>query len=226
MTADLPIALKVGDLAKQTGLSIRTLHYYDEIGLLKPSQHTEAGHRLYTSGDIIRLQQIVSLRQLGFSLDEIRDCLDNPHFSPIKVMQQRIAQLREQIQLQQQLVRLLESISAHLQAAKEVDIDDFMQAIEVSTMSEELFSKYYTPEQRQYLDERGKMLGDEFIKQTQQDWQDLFAAVKAEMHKGTDPTDRKVLVLAQRWYELGERFTGGDPGIIQSVTNLYEKEFP
>ena len=63
-------ALKVGELARRTGLTIRTLHHYDEIGLLKPSGHTESGHRLYTSSDITRLQQVVSLRQLGFSLDE------------------------------------------------------------------------------------------------------------------------------------------------------------
>jgi DNA-binding transcriptional MerR regulator len=69
-------ALKVGELAKRTGLTVRTLHHYDEIGLLKPSLHTEAGYRLYTRGDVARLQQVLSLRQLGFALEEIRDCLD------------------------------------------------------------------------------------------------------------------------------------------------------
>jgi MerR family transcriptional regulator, thiopeptide resistance regulator len=51
-----PVALKVGDLAKQTRASVRTLHYYDEIGLLSPSHRTEAGYRLYSEDDIIRLQ--------------------------------------------------------------------------------------------------------------------------------------------------------------------------
>ena len=77
-------ALKVGELAKRTGLTIRTLHHYDEIGLLKPSGHTESGHRLYTADDIARLQQVISLRQLGFSLEEVRDCLDRPDFSPLE----------------------------------------------------------------------------------------------------------------------------------------------
>ena len=71
-------ALKVGELARRTGLTVRTLHHYDEIGLLKPSLHTESGHRLYTAGDVARLQQVISLRQLGFSLEEVRDCLDRP----------------------------------------------------------------------------------------------------------------------------------------------------
>src|SRR5207302_5644108 len=79
-------ALKVGELARRTGLTIRTLHHYDEIGLLKPSLHTESGHRLYTADDVARLQQIVSLRQLGFSLDEVRDCLNRPGFSMLEVI--------------------------------------------------------------------------------------------------------------------------------------------
>ena len=66
-------ALKVGELAQRTGLTVRTLHHYDAIGLLRPSLHTEAGYRLYTARDIVRLQQVLSLRQLGFSLDEIRE---------------------------------------------------------------------------------------------------------------------------------------------------------
>src|SRR5581483_4449475 len=72
--------MKVGELAKRTGLSIRTLHYYDEIGLLHPSKLTGSRHRLYGPGELVRLQQIKSLRQLGLSLEEIRECLDSPAF--------------------------------------------------------------------------------------------------------------------------------------------------
>ena len=90
-------ALKVGELARRTGLTVRTLHHYDEIGLLKPSLHTAAGHRLYTAADIARLQQVLSLRQLGFSLEQVRDCLDRPGFSPLEVIRLHVARLLEQI---------------------------------------------------------------------------------------------------------------------------------
>src|SRR5437660_5159294 len=96
-------ALKVGELARRTGLTIRTLHHYDDIGLLRPSLHTEAGHRLYVAGDVARLQQVVSLRQLGFSLDEVRDCLDQPDFSPLEVIELHRARLEKQIELQRRL---------------------------------------------------------------------------------------------------------------------------
>src|SRR5947208_9929352 len=95
-------ALKVGELARRTGLTVRTLHHYDAIGLLRPSLHTGSGHRLYTAGDVARLQQVLSLRQLGFSLEEVRGCLDRPGFSPLEVIELPLARLREQIELRRQ----------------------------------------------------------------------------------------------------------------------------
>src|SRR5260370_39806820 len=92
-----PTAMKVGELARRTGISVRTLHYYDEIGLLAPSQHSEAGHRLYSALDVVRLGQIRSLRQLGLSLEEVRDCLDPLKFSPQRVVAMHIPRLQEQI---------------------------------------------------------------------------------------------------------------------------------
>src|SRR5207249_3825143 len=124
-------ALKVGELAKRTGLTVRTLHHYDDIGLLKPSLHTEAGHRLYTVADVGRLQQVLSLRQLGFSLEQIRDCLDRPGFSPLEVIQLHVARLREQMQLQRELCERLEALAAFLRTAGEVSAEQFLQTIEV-----------------------------------------------------------------------------------------------
>ena len=94
---------KVGELASETGLSVRALHHYDEIGLLVPSRRTESGHRLYTVGDVARLQQIKSLRGLGFSLDEVREALDRPDHSPREVILRHLEKLSEQIEVQQRL---------------------------------------------------------------------------------------------------------------------------
>ena len=64
--------MKIGTLAQKTGLTIRTLRYYEEVGLLAPAQRTDAGHRLYGVDEVIQLQKVVLLRQHGFSLEEIR----------------------------------------------------------------------------------------------------------------------------------------------------------
>src|SRR5205807_254258 len=118
-----PILWKVGELARQTGLSVRTLHWYDEIGLLSPSHRTESGHRHYAAGDVARLQQILSLRQLGFSLEEIRDCLGRPDFSPLRVIELHLARLRGQIALQQRLCDRLMALAIHFRSAEAVSAE-------------------------------------------------------------------------------------------------------
>ena len=132
-------AVKVGELARRTGSTVRTLHHYDEIGLLKPSLLASSSHRPYATGDVARLQQILSLRQLGFSLEEISDCLDRPGFSPLEVVELHVAPLREQIRLQERLCDRLDAIAGRLRAAGEVSADDFLHTIEVMTMIEKVF---------------------------------------------------------------------------------------
>lgn len=215
-------ALKVGEVARRAGLTVRTLHHYDEIGLVRPSLHTGAGHRLYTRDDLARLQQVLSLRQLGFSLEEIRACLDEPGFSPLEVLRLHVGRLREQIRLQQDLCQCLEALAAQFDRAEEVSADTFLQAIAVMTMIE----KYYTPEQLEYLKKRREQVGAERMQQAPQDWARLSAAVRAELEQGTDPADPRVQALARRWQALVDEFTGGDPGIAASLQRLWQEQGP
>jgi DNA-binding transcriptional MerR regulator len=213
-------ALKVGELARRTGLTIRTLHHYDEIGLLRPSLHTESGHRLYTAGDVTRLQQLLSLQQLGFTLEQVRDCLERSGFSPLEVIGLHIARLREQIELQQRLCERLEAIAEKLRSAGEVSADLFIQTIEEMTMIE----NYYTPEQMEYLKKRAELVGQERIQQVQAEWPELIAQVRAAKERGADPKTPEVLELAKRWMGLVNEFTGGDPGIERSVSRLWKAQ--
>jgi len=215
-----PEALKVGELARRTGLSVRTLHHYDEIGLLSPSEHTASGHRLYTPEDVARLQQILSLRQLGFSLEEMKQCLGQPDYSPLRVVELHLARVREQLAQMQQLGRRLEALAAHLRSAEPVSVGEFIQTIEGITM----FEKYYTPEQLQQLEERRRTLGPEAIKAVEAEWPQLMAAMRAEMEKGSDPASEPVQKLAARWSELVRAFTGGDAGIEKSLNTAYQQE--
>ena len=90
----------VKEVSVLTGVSVRTLHHYDAIGLLKPARITEAGYRLYDDPDLQRLQTILLLRQLQFPLKEIKDILDAPGFDPVAALEQQIKLLelrREQL---------------------------------------------------------------------------------------------------------------------------------
>ncbi|AUX26701.1 MerR family transcriptional regulator [Sorangium cellulosum] len=212
--------LKVGDLARQTGLSVRTLHYYEEIGLLSPSHRTASGHRMYSAGDIARLQQIKSLRELGFSLEQISACLDEEGFSPLQTIELHLSRLREQIALEQKLCARLEGLARVLRAGEDVSVEQLLQTIEVMTMIE----KYYTPEQLAELKQRADALGPEKIREAEGAWKTLFEDVKAAMAAGTDPKSEAARALAKRWRELVEAFTGKNPGIERSLNEMYRNE--
>lgn len=89
--------LKVGELAKQSGLTIRALHHYDSIGLLTPSARSDAGYRLYNRADIARLHQIQALRGMGLSLAEIGALLARPDVALLTITEQQIRLLDRQI---------------------------------------------------------------------------------------------------------------------------------
>jgi DNA-binding transcriptional MerR regulator len=215
--------LKVGELAQRTGLTIRTLHHYDAIGLVRPSLRTDAGHRLYGAEDVARLQQVRSLRQLGFGLEEVRACLDRADFAPLELLRQHVTRLREQIALQQNLCERLEAMAANLQSAGEVSADAFLQTIEVMTMIE----NYYTPEQLESFrkrSEEARAAGVDLAQEGTAAWAQLFKEFTAEMDRGTDPADPKVQALVQRRQALINSFTGGDKDIEQSLQRLWTEQ--
>ena len=86
--------------------------------------------------------------------------------------------------------------------------------------------KYFEQDQLEQLEERRQKLGDEAIAAAEREWADLIAEMKAERERGTDPADERVQQLARRWQGLIEQFTGGDPGIFQSLKTMYESEGP
>lgn len=215
---------KVGEIAARTGLSVRTLHHYDAIGLLRPSGRTPSahgsGHRRYTSADVARLQQVVSLRQLGLSLDEVRAYLDRDDVDPRAIVRRHLAHVRGQAAELKRLEARLEALAHALDQAETVSADTLLSTIEEMLM----FEKYYTPAQMEYLKGRAEAVGEERMRQAPQDWADLGAAVQAAMAAGTDPADPHVQDLARRWFALVNEFTGGDPGITQSLRNMYQNE--
>jgi hypothetical protein len=87
-----------------------------------------------------------------------------------------------------------------------------------------MIDSYYTPEQMEYLKKRREQVGDEAIRAAEKEWPQLLAQLKAEMEAGTDPADAKVQALATRYRELVESFTGGDPGIRDSLARLWKEQ--
>ncbi len=210
---------KVGELAEKSGLSVRTLHYYEEIGLLPPPARTPSAHRIYNEADVACLQQITSLRQMGFSLEQIKDCLGRPDFSPQKILEMHLSRMESELTNYQELLEKMRGMKRLMESAKLVSSDDFLKAIALMNRVE----SYFTDEQRAEIKERGKKLGEEKIIQGEQDWRDLMNAVQVEMEKGTDPSAPAVQKLAKKWMSLVEAFTGGNPGITANLKKAYEE---
>ena len=94
----------VKEVSRLTGVSVRTLHHYDEIGLLKPAKVTAAGYRLYDDASLCRLHTILLLRELQFPLKDIKDILDAPGFDPMEALEQQITLLELQKQHLENLI--------------------------------------------------------------------------------------------------------------------------
>ncbi len=207
---------KIGELARRTGLTVRTLHHYDEIRLLSPEERSDGGHRVYGEADVRRLYRIVSLRSLGFPLDAIAAALDHEDFDPRAAVEDHLARLEAQMEQQRQLQASLRRLLERL------DTDDFLTTIEEMTMRQ----RYYTPDQLDQLEQRRQALGEDAIRDVEREWAEIFATLRAEMDAGTDPADPKLRPLAERGRELVAMFTGGDPGITSSLKQMWENEDP
>jgi DNA-binding transcriptional MerR regulator len=215
-------AFKVGTLARRTGLSVRTLHHYDEIGLLRPSMRTPSGHRLYGREDVARLQQIQSLRATGMALGEIGALLDGPGIAPARVIRLHLDRLHAQIAAQTRLVERLEGLARLLDTATPASVEELCRIIEEMQAME----KYFTPEQQAELRERAAHVGEARMQEVGEQWAEIIPAVRAHMERGTAPDDPEVQALARRWRDLVHEFTGGNPEIAKAVRTMYQQEGP
>jgi DNA-binding transcriptional MerR regulator len=212
--------VRIGEVARAAGLTVRTLHHYDEIGLLVPSGRSEAGYRLYSDADVRRLYRILALRGMGFPLDEIAATLVREGEDPRPAVRRHLERLDAQLRLAELLRARLTRILDVLDRSDEPSGDQFIEAIEVMTRME----RYYTPEQLEQLGKRAEALGEDGMRRAQEDWEALIADVEAERVAGTDPADPRLDPLVERWTGLIAQFTGGDPGVRASLQRMYDSE--
>lgn len=205
--------LTVGELAKRSGLTIRTLHHYDAIGLLRPSLRSAAGYRLYDRANIERLHRIQALRQFGLSLADIGTALSGPQAPLADVIDKQIAQLDHEQARAARLRQQLLALRAQLASGQSPDLADWLGTLELMTM----YEKYFSPEELKEL----PLLTDP---DTQAQWSALVAALQAAMDRGAQPGDSDVDILALRWMEMLGRDTGHNPDFLMRLRMVNEKE--
>ncbi|MFD4458986.1 MerR family transcriptional regulator [Nocardia sp. NPDC058480] len=214
---------KVGELAAEAGLTVRTLHHYDRIGLVHPAARTSTGHRIYTASDVERLYQVLALRQLGLGLDQIADLLEG-----VVAMPQVLAAHRDYLAVQLAATRDLHALVAALTATAEsrsdTSADHFLELIRRTVMVDDTIKEYFTEAQLTQLALRRETLGEQHIQQAEADWAELIPEVDAAIAAGMDPTAPEAQRMAARWMELLDEFHGGDPGLRDSMYRMQAEE--
>ncbi|MGN1014960.1 MAG: MerR family transcriptional regulator [Butyricicoccus sp.] len=208
----------VHEVSKLTGVSIRTLHYYDTIGLLTPSDVTEAGYRLYDDIALERLQSILLFRELQFPLKEIKRILDSPHFDRRKALQQQITLLEMKKEHIERLIHLARGITMigakplmDFTAFDTKKLDEYVQEARESWGETDAFREF-EEKSRDRTEQDRQAVTEEFM--------GLFAAFGAIRNQDPAGDAAQAQVETLRTY-ITEHFYHCSPEILQGLGEMY-----
>ncbi len=209
--------MTVNDVSKLTGVSIRTLQYYDMIGLLKPNGHTEAGYRLYDDTALERLQQILLFKELEFSLKEIKSMINAPDFDRNKAMEQQIELLTMKKEHLENLIDFARKIKTTGVKNMDFTVFDTKKIDEYAKRAKEQWGQ--TPEYREY-EEKTK----DWTNQEQQNVMKNFMLIFAEFGKmrTEDPSSKKVQCEVEKLQNfISEHFYQCSNEVLSGLGQMY-----
>ena len=213
----------VREFARLTRVTVRTLHYYDQIGLLKPSFERPNGYRVYTDADLLKLEQIVTLKFMGFSLDEIRRLLLSKGYEAVKALRVQAEAVRDEIARLREASRAIDQVLARLEKDGRIRKDKLIKIMEVIQMGEDVkkgwHEKFFTEDELKKFQELGKKYRPEDMAAYQNRWAALIAEVKANL--GLDPASEKAQGLGRRWTALLDEVYGGQPALKAQIAKAY-----
>ena len=195
----------IGELAKASGVTVRALHHYDEIGVLPVREKTGSGHRRYTEEDLRRLYRVRALRTLGLPLEEIRKVLagSGDDLASLRgLLRRQLAALTEQAGQVRLLQRQIQDLLDRMEESSLPGPEEFMTVLERMTVLE----KYFSQEQRNQLADRRAELGAERIDDARTRWAGLVEEGLAYLKSGRPADDPAVRDLVRRWDEIGSMF--------------------
>jgi DNA-binding transcriptional MerR regulator len=205
--------LKVGELAALAGLTVRTLHHYDSIGLLQPSARSDAGYRLYDRDDVARLHQIQALRSFGMSLADIGLYLDSPAGSPLAVIDRQLATLDRQMLEAARMREQLQRLRTELASGGQPDLSTWLDSLEQMSM----YEKYFTQDELARL----PMYHDEAVKAQ---FKRLTEEAEELIRRQVAPDSDTARDFGRRWLDAFGRGTGGDAELAARVNLMAERE--
>jgi len=215
---------RVAEFARIAGITVRTLQYYDRIGLLSPAQVTEAGHRLYEHQDLLRLQQILTLKWMGFKLEQIKEVLDSADYDLVSALRLQKQAIDQQIEALKEASQVLEAALSAVEtaAAKKLDTDGLTTIIQAvsSADGDEWTRQFYDDEAWAGIDMRRKQYSAEDFDRFQQQWEKLYADFAAVQH--LPPSAPEVQLLAATMQSYLDVFIAGDPKVAEGMQRMAE----
>jgi MerR family transcriptional regulator, thiopeptide resistance regulator len=225
--------------AHKAAVTARTLRFYDKVGLLSPSEYTEAGYRLYSDEDLWSLQQILALKFLGFSLEEIKVCLQTDPAHLHEALTTQKLMMREKRHQLDRIIEAIEQAETVLQH-DQGDWESIIEVIRVMHMEQnkdwvntyltpeqqqkmaELSSKAYSPEAAQKLAAWGQTWSEEDQTRVSQQWNAVFADLRRLVAEKKDPLGPEGQDLARRHSELLGQFTHGDADVMSGLKQWWK----
>jgi DNA-binding transcriptional MerR regulator len=211
---------QANEFAELAGVTVRALHHYDRLGLLKPSGRTNSGYRLYTDRDLVRLEQIVVLKFLGLPLKQIRTLLDR-HVALAETLRRQQNVLADKRRQLDAAIHAIRQAEQSLGSRREPDWELFKRIIKEVEMQNDTDwgKKYYSPEAQAKIDERKALWSPELQEKVTNEWKALLADVEAALSEA--PASPNAQALAARWQKLVEGFTGGDPEVLKGLNKMW-----
>jgi DNA-binding transcriptional MerR regulator len=204
------MAYTVGELAKHTGVTIRTLHHYDELGLVSPSARTSAGYRLYDDSDVLRLQQVLFYRELGFPLDEIAAVLDDPAFDRAQALREQRQELMSRRARVDGMIAAVDAVLAGLEKGipmKPEEITQLFDGFDPAAHEEEARTRWGHTEEFKESARRTRAYGKPEWEQLKREAQANARELAALMQAGKPPADAAVQAAVEahrqhitRWF--------------------------
>jgi DNA-binding transcriptional MerR regulator len=204
--------MKVGELARSTGLTVRTLHHYDEIGLLTPSGRSEAGYRLYGEADVAKLHGIQALRHLGLPLADIAALFEGRGAAPGLIIEQQLNALEREIARANELRGRLALLREKLAEGVEPGLQEWLDVLQ----SMATYGKYFSAQEIKGIFARWNGIKD--------DWTRLVVEVQAAMDAGARPESPIAQSLARRWMTLMFAWMDHDFGLLDRWDRMYRQE--
>lgn len=211
--------LRAQEFAALAGVTVRTLHHYDRLGLLK-ARRSATGYRLYSEHDLERLEQVVALKFLGVPLKQIKALLDGEPLELRRALSMQRRALEKRRQLLDHAIMAIWDAEEAIRSGTRPDAAIFKRIIEVIEMQNnaDWAKGYYSDGARQKIEERQKLWSPELQARVSREWSELFRDVEAALDK--DPASDEAQSLAQRWRTLVEEFTGGDAEVARGLSSM------